>query len=157
MRVAIGSDHAGYRYKQILADRLRDGGHDVVDLGTDGPQSVDYPDYARAVAEAVARGEVERGILVCGSAVGVSIVANKVPGIRAGVCHDTYSARQAVEHDDMNVLCLGERVIGVEVAREVTDTFMAANFSDEERHRRRLDKLLAVESEYMNSGTESEE
>ena len=117
MRVAIGSDHAGYRYKQILADRLRDGGHDVVDLGTDGPQSVDYPDYARAVAEAVARGEVERGILVCGSAVGVSIVANKVPGIRAGVCHDTYSARQAVEHDDMNVLCLGERVIGVEVAR----------------------------------------
>jgi ribose 5-phosphate isomerase B len=116
---------------------------------------VDYPDYARAVAEAVARGEVERGILVCGSAVGVSIVANKVPGIRAGVCHDTYSARQAVEHDDMNVLCLGERVIGVEVAREVTDTFMAASFSDEERHRRRLDKLLAVESEYMNSGTES--
>jgi len=155
MRVAIGADHAGYRYKQILADRLRDMGHDVVDLGTDGPQSVDYPDYARAVAEAVARGEGERGILVCGSAVGVSIVANKVRGIRAGVCHDTYSAHQAVEHDDMNVLCLGARVIGVEVARELTETFMAAEFSGEERHRRRLDKLFAVESDYMKPGTES--
>lgn len=147
-RVAVGSDHAGYRYKQILAEHLRDSGHEVIDLGTDGPQSVDYPDYARAVAEAVARGEADRGLLVCGSAVGVCIVANKVPGIRAGVCHETYSARQAVEHDDMNVLCLGERVIGIEVAREVTDGFMAARFSDEGRHRRRLDKLLAVEDDY---------
>jgi ribose 5-phosphate isomerase B len=153
-RVAIGADHAGYRYKQVLADHLRDAGHEVIDLGTDGPQSVDYPDYARAVAEAVARGEAERGLLVCGSAVGVCIVANKVRGIRAGVCHDTYSARQAVDHDDMNVLCLGERVIGIEVARVVTDAFMAASFSDQERHRRRLDKLLAVESDYMFRGTE---
>jgi len=153
-RVAIGSDHAGYRYKQVLADHLRDAGHEVIDLGTDGPQSVDYPDYARAVAECVARGEAERGILVCGSAVGVCIVANKVRGIRAGVCHETYSARQAVDHDDMNVLCLGERVIGIEVARAVTDAFMAASFSDEGRHRRRLDKLLAVESDYMSQGTE---
>lgn len=149
MRVAIGSDHAGYRYKQILADGLRDAGHDVLDLGTDGPQSVDYPDYARAVAEAVARGEVDRGILVCGSAVGVSIVANKVPGIRAGVCHDTYTARQAVDHDHINVLCLGERVIGIEVARTVTEAFMGARFSDEERHLRRLDKLLEVERQYL--------
>nr|MDP2481680.1 RpiB/LacA/LacB family sugar-phosphate isomerase [Candidatus Palauibacterales bacterium] len=124
------------------------------DLGTDGPQSVDYPDYARAVAEAVARGEVDRGLLVCGSAVGVCIVANKVAGIRAGICHETYSARQAVEHDDMNVLCLGERVIGIEVAREVTDAFMAARYSDEERHRRRLNKLRAVEREYMSRETE---
>jgi ribose 5-phosphate isomerase B len=115
---------------------------------------VDYPDYARAVAEAVARGEAERGLLVCGSAVGVCIVANKVPGIRAGVCHETYSARQAVEHDDMNVLCLGERVIGIEVAREVTDGFMAARFSDEGRHRRRLNKLLAVEDDYSFKPTE---
>jgi len=153
-RVAIGSDHAGYRYKQVLADHLRDAGHEVIDLGTDGPQSVDYPDYARAVAESVARGEAERGILVCGSAVGVCIVANKVRGIRAGVCHETYSARQAVDHDDMNVLCLGERVIGIEVARTVTDAFMAASFSDQGRHRRRLDKLLAVESDYMSQGTE---
>ncbi|MCK5482541.1 MAG: RpiB/LacA/LacB family sugar-phosphate isomerase, partial [Gemmatimonadetes bacterium] len=129
-------------------------GHEVIDLGTDGPQSVDYPDYARAVAEAVARGEAERGLLVCGSAVGVCMVANKVRGIRAGVCHETYSARQAVEHDDMNVLCLGERVIGIEVAREVADAFMAARFSDEERHRRRLNKLLAVEDDYMSKRTE---
>jgi ribose 5-phosphate isomerase B len=155
MKVAIGADHAGYRYKQVLADQLRDEGHDVLDLGTDGPQSVDYPDYARAVAEAVARGEAVRGILVCGSAVGVCIVANKVPGIRAGVCHETYSANQAVDHDDMNVLCLGERVIGIEVARAVVRAFMAASFSDVERHRRRLDKLLAVERDYLNEGTEN--
>ncbi len=149
MRVAIGSDHAGFRYKQILADGLRDAGHEVLDLGTDSPRSVDYPDYARSVAEAVASGTAERGILVCGSAVGVSVVANKVRGIRAGVCHDTYSAHQAVEHDDINVLCLGERVIGIEVAREVTETFMRARFSEEERHRRRLEKLLDVERRYM--------
>lgn len=154
MRVAIGSDHAGYRYKQILADGLRDAGHEVLDLGTDGPQSVDYPDYARAVAEAVARGEAERGILVCGSAVGVSVVANKVPGIRAGVCHDTYTARQAVDHDHINVLCLGERVIGIEVARAVTDAFMNARFSDEERHRRRLAKILDVERQYLAEPSE---
>ncbi len=154
-RVAVGSDHAGYHYKQQLADHLRETGHEVVDLGTDGPQSVDYPDYARAVAEAVARGEAERGLLVCGSAVGVCMVANKVRGIRAGVCHETYSARQAVEHDDMNVLCLGERVIGIEVARQVTDTFMAARFLDEGRHRRRLDKLLAVEDDYMSNRAEN--
>ena len=154
-RVAIGSDHAGYRYKQVLADYLRGSGHEVIDLGTDGPQSVDYPDYARAVAESVASGEAERGILVCGSAVGVCIVANKVKGIRAGVCHDTYSARQAVEHDDMNVLCLGERVIGIEVARAAVDAFMGARFLNEGRHLRRLDKLLAVESDYMSPGTEA--
>lgn len=154
-RVAVGSDHAGYRYKQVLVDHLRDAGHEVTDLGTDGPQSVDYPDYARAVAEAVARGEADRGLLVCGSAVGVCIAANKVPGIRAGVCHDTYSARQAVEHDDMNVLCLGERVIGIEVARAATDAFMGASFLNEGRHLRRLEKLLAVESDYMSRGSEN--
>jgi len=154
-RVAVGADHAGYRYKEILVDHLRSLGHEVLDLGTDGPQSVDYPDYARAVAETVARGEAGRGLLVCGSAVGVCIVANKVPGVRAGICHETYSARQAVEHDDMNILCLGERVIGIEVAREVTSAFMNARFSDEERHRRRLAKLRAVERDYL--GTESGE
>lgn len=152
--IAVGADHAGFRYKEVLADMLREAGHKVIDMGTDGPQSVDYPDYARAVAEAVARGEAERGLLVCGSAVGVCIVANKVPGIRAGVCHNVYSARQAVEHDDMNVLCLGERVIGIEVARGVTEAFMDARFEEEERHRRRLDKLLAVERDYMSKGTE---
>lgn len=149
MRVAIGADHAGFRYKQVLADELRDAGHEVIDLGTDGPGSVDYPDYAQAVADAVASGAAERGVLVCGSAVGVSVAANKVPGVRAGVCHETYSARQAVEHDDINVLCLGERVIGIEVAREVLNVFMQARFSDQERHRRRLDKLRAIERRHL--------
>ncbi|MFO7586644.1 MAG: ribose 5-phosphate isomerase B, partial [Gemmatimonadota bacterium] len=145
MRIAVGSDHAGWSYKRALIPELRDAGHEVVDQGTDGPDPVDYPEFARAVAERVASGEADRGIVFCGSAVGVSIVANKVPGIRAGVCHDTYSAHQCVEHDDANVLCLGERVIGIELAREILRTFLAARFTGEDRHRRRLDKLLAVE------------
>jgi len=151
MRIAIGTDHAGWPYKKALVEDLEASGHEVTDLGTHGPDSVDYPDFARPVAESVARGETDRGILLCGSAVGVSLVANKVPGIRAGVCHDTYSAHQCVEHDDVNVLCLGARVIGIEVAREVLATFVAARFSDEARHRKRLDKLLAVERHYMRT------
>ena len=151
MRIAIGTDHAGWPYKEALIEDLEASGHEVTDLGTHGPDSVDYPDFARPVAESVARGETDRGILLCGSAVGVSLVANKVPGIRAGVCHDTYSAHQCVEHDDVNVLCLGARVIGIEVAREVLATFVAARFSDEARHRKRLDKLLAVERHYMRT------
>ncbi len=151
MRIAIGTDHAGWPYKEALIEDLEASGHEVTDLGTHGPDSVDYPDFARPVAESVARGETDRGILLCGSAVGVSLVANKIPGIRAGVCHDTYSAHQCVEHDDVNVLCLGARVIGIEVAREVTATFVAARFSDEARHRKRLDKLLAVERQYMRA------
>ena len=151
MRIAIGTDHAGWPYKETLIEDLEASGHEITDLGTHGPDSVDYPDFARPVAESVARGETDRGILLCGSAVGVSLVANKVPGIRAGVCHDTYSAHQCVEHDDVNVLCLGARVIGIEVAREVTATFVAARFSDEARHRKRLDKLLAVERQYMRT------
>lgn len=150
MRIAIGADHAGYEYKSRLAADLRESGHDVLDVGTDGPDPVDYPDFARAVAEAVRAGEAERGIVVCGSAVGVSVVANKLPGIRAGVCHDTYSARQGVEHDDVNVLCLGERVIGIELAREVVRAFLAARFSGEERHRRRLAKLKEIEREWLS-------
>ena len=151
MRIAIGTDHAGWPYKTALVEDLEASGHEITDLGTHGPDSVDYPDFARPVAESVARGETDRGILLCGSAVGVSLVANKVPGIRAGVCHDTYSAHQCVEHDDVNVLCLGARVIGIEVAREVVATFVAARFSDEARHRKRLDKLLAVERQYMRT------
>ena len=149
MRISIGADHAGYAYKSALVPQLRKAGHEVIDEGTSGTESVDYPDFARAVAERVATGGVDRGILICGSAVGVCIVANKVPGIRAGVCHDTYSAAQGVEHDDMNVLCLGERVIGISLAREIVDRFLAARFSDEDRHRRRLDKLAAVERRYL--------
>jgi len=154
MRVAIGADHAGYQYKGILAGELRDAGHRVTDFGTDGPESVDYPDYAAAVAAAVSRGDVERGVLVCGSAVGVCITANKFPGVRAGVCHDTYSAHQAVEHDDMNVICLGERVIGIEVAREVVRVFLAAEFSAEERHLRRLGKVLDIERSFLKATSE---
>lgn len=145
MRVSIGADHAGYAYKSAIVPQLREAGHEVLDEGTSSTESVDYPDFAEAVAERVARGEADRGILICGSAVGVCIVANKVPGIRAGVCHDTYSAAQGVEHDDMNVLCLGERVIGISLAREIVDRFLAARFSGEGRHRRRLDKLITVE------------
>ena len=149
MRVSIGADHAGYAYKTAIVPQLREAGHEVLDEGTSGTESVDYPDFAEAVAERLARDEADRGILICGSAVGVCIVANKVPGIRAGVCHDTYSAAQGVEHDDMNVLCLGERVIGISLAREIVDRFLAARFSDESRHRRRLDKLIAVERRYL--------
>ncbi len=149
MRVAVGADHAGYRYKEALAEQLREAGHDVLDLGTDGEAPVDFPDFAAAVARALVAGRAERGLLVCGSAVGVSIAANKFPGVRAGVCHDTYSAHQGVEHDDMNVLCLGERVIGIELAREVLTTFMAARFDGAERHRRRLAKVEAIERETM--------
>ncbi|MCL7965179.1 MAG: ribose 5-phosphate isomerase B [marine benthic group bacterium] len=149
MRIAIGTDHAGWTYKDALAGELRDAGHEVMDLGTHGPESVDYPDFARPVAETVARGEAERGILLCGSAIGVSLVANKVPGIRAAVCHDCYSAHQGVEHDDVNVLCLGARVIGIELAREIVFRFVDARFSEDPRHRRRLDKLIAVERTYL--------
>lgn len=157
MRIALASDHAGFEYKRLLGEELRAAGHEVADMGTHGPESVDYPDYAEAVARAVRAGEAERGILVCGSAVGVCITANKVPGVRAGVCHDNYSARQAVEHDDMNVLCLGERVIGIEVAREIVRTFLSARFSAEERHVRRLEKVLSLERRFMREPESSQE
>ena len=149
MRIGIGTDHAGYSMKEMLVRFLEDGGHEVIDFGTDSEAPVDYPDYAELVAEAIRNGEVERGVLVCGSAIGMSLAANKVPGIRAGVAHDSYSAHQGVEHDDMNVLCIGSRVIGEELAREVVERFVSARFSGEERHRRRLDKLLAIESKHM--------
>lgn len=151
MIVAIGSDHAGWSLKQELVEAMRAAGHELRDLGTHGPDSVDYPDFARAVAEAVSRGEAERGVLLCGSGVGVGVVANKIPRVRAAICHDTYSAHQGVEHDDLNVLCLGARVVGSELAREITLRFLEARFTDEPRHRRRLDKLLAVERDYMKA------
>jgi ribose 5-phosphate isomerase B len=156
MRVAIAADHAGVAFKRELIAKLAaalDGEHSLVDLGGDGsdPQD-DYPDFARAVAEAVRDGEADRGILVCGSGVGASIAANKVRGIRAGLCHDTYSAHQGVEHDDMNVLALGARVIGIEPAAEIALAFLDATFSGEPRHRRRLDKVLAIEAESMGGG-----
>ncbi|MDE2944972.1 MAG: ribose 5-phosphate isomerase B [Gemmatimonadota bacterium] len=153
MKVAVGADHAGVGYKDTLAAELREAGHEIIDVGTHGTDSVDYPDFAFAVAERVARGDVERGIVICGSAVGVCIAANKVPGVRAGVCHDTYSAAQGVDHDDMNVLCMGERVIGIALARAITDAFLTADFSTDPRHRRRLEKVLDIEARHLKSDT----
>lgn len=155
MRIALSADHAGYVLKQELAAKLAQQGHDVLDLGTHSPAPVDYPDSAEAVATALRGGQAERGILVCGSGAGVSIAASKFPGIRAAVCHDTYTAHQAVEHDDMNVLCLGARVIGPALALEVSRAFLAAAFSAEERHQRRLDKINAIERRFTGSSTPS--
>jgi len=145
MRVAFGADHAGFSLKQNLAAYARELGHEVLDLGTDSEAPVDYPDYAAAVGRAVVEGRAERGILICGSGVGASVAANKIPGVRAGLCHDSYSAHQGVEHDDINVLVLGARVIGPELARELARTYLNARFSGAERHRRRLDKIRALE------------
>ena len=146
LKVAVAADHAGFPLKGELMGWLSNDGFEVSDLGAHTLDPADdYPDFAEAVAEAVARGNSHRGILVCGSGVGACIAANKVPGVRACLCHDTYSARQGVEHDDMNVLCLGARVIGAELARELTTAFLHAQFSGEERHQRRLEKTLAIE------------
>ena len=149
MRIAFGVDHAGYGLKAELIALLGKLGHDVIDVGayTLDP-SDDYPDIAKEVAERVASKQVDRGIIVCGSGVGACVAANKVRGVRASVCHDTYSAHQGVEHDDMNVLCLGARIIGPELASEALASFVSARFSGEERHKRRLDKLLAMEAEF---------
>jgi len=148
MRIAIGADHAGFQLKQDLGAYLRELGHEVIDLGTSNLDPVDYPDFAEAVGKAVLEGRAERGVLICGSGVGASVAANKIPGIRAAVCHDTYSARQGVEHDDMNVLVLGARIIGSELARELVRNFLAAKFTHEERHVRRLGKINALEKRY---------
>jgi RpiB/LacA/LacB family sugar-phosphate isomerase len=145
MRIAIGADHAGFELKQELLEHLRGLGHTVADLGTNSEDPVDYPDYAEAVAKAVLGGTAEKGILICGSGVGASVAANKLKGIRAGLCHDTYSAHQGVEHDDMNVLVLGARVIGAALSNELANAFVRATFSGEERHVRRLNKVRALE------------
>lgn len=146
MRIALGADHAGFEFKQQVSDILTSLGHEVDDLGAHRFDPLDdYPDFTRPVAESVATGSADRGLLVCGSGVGASIAANKIAGIRAAMCHDTYSARQGVEHDDMNVLCLGARIVGIELARELISAFLSARFSAEERHVRRLAKVKAME------------
>jgi RpiB/LacA/LacB family sugar-phosphate isomerase len=145
MRIAIGVDHGGFPLKGPILDYLATAGHEVLDLGTHNTDRVDYPDYAKAVGEAVLRGEAERGIIICGSGVGACVAANKLPGIRAGLCHDTYSAHQGVEHDNINVLCLGARVIGVALALELVEAFISATFSGKERYRRRLAKVAEME------------
>jgi ribose 5-phosphate isomerase B len=149
MRIAVGCDHAGFPLKGPVVEELRRLGHDVLDLGTNSAEPVDYPDFAQAVAEAVTRGDAERGLLVCGSGVGASVAANKVPRVRAAVCHDTFSARQGVEDDDMNVLCLGARVIGEQLALDVVRVWLGARFSNAERHARRLAKVNAIEARYQ--------
>lgn len=148
MRIAVAADHAAFELKGDLVAVLQTLGHEVIDLGTHSRAAVDYPDCAEAVATALADHRVDRGLLLCGSGAGVSVAANKFPGIRAAVCHDTYTAHQAVEHDDMNVLCLGARVVGEALAREITTVFLAARFSGEDRHQRRLDKVLAIEARF---------
>jgi len=145
MRVAIAADHAGYELKEYLARVIATAGHAVTDLGTHSTEPVDYPDYAAAVAKAVASGKAERGVIVCGSGAGAAIAANKIKGIRCAQAHDTYTARQAVEHDDANVIAIGSRVIGSHLAGEVTLVYLAARFSGDERHRRRLAKISALE------------
>ena len=148
MRVVVGSDHAGFPLKQEIAECLRADGHDVLDVGTHSTAPADYPDSAEAVGNAIRGGQAERGVLICGSGVGASAAANKLPGIRAAVCHDVYSAHQGVEHDDMNVLVLGGRIVGSALAQELVRAYMGARFTNEERHLRRLQKLKALETRY---------
>ena len=149
MRIALGCDHGGFPLKQRVVSVVQAAGHEIVDCGTDSNCSVDYPDFARKVGETILAGRAERGILICGSGVGISVAANKIPGIRAGVCHDIYSAHQGVEHDDMNVLCLGARIVGDEVAVELVRAFVSAQFTNEDRHVRRLNKLLDIERDAL--------
>jgi ribose 5-phosphate isomerase B len=150
MRVAVGADHAGFEMKRDLAAQMAQQGHEILDVGTHSSAAVDYPDIAEAVATAIRNGQVDRGIIVCGSGAGVSVAANKFPGVRAAVCHDAYTARQAVEHDDLNVMCLGARVLGPALARTLVEVFLAATFSAEDRHLRRLAKIDAIESKFSH-------
>ncbi len=151
MNIVIGADHGGFGLKTVLIEYLKKLGHAVRDLGTFNSEPVDYPDYARAVANALIDGQAERGVIICGSGVGACVAANKFPGIRAAVCHDTFSAHQGVEDDNMNVLCLGARVVGPELAKEIVRTFLAASFSGAERHRRRLAKVEEIEKEFVKN------
>ena len=145
LRIALGGDHAGFPLKQAVAQRLTEIVTTLTDCGTNSAESCDYPDFAIAVAKEVIQGRADRGIVVCGSGVGVSVAANKIPGIRAAVCHDTYSAHQGVEHDDMNILCIGGRIIGSELAFEIIDAFLQAHYVPQDRHARRLTKVLDIE------------
>ncbi len=145
MRIALAADHAGYALKQHLAGVVKALGHEVADLGTDSEAAVDYPDFAEKLGMAVREGRADRGVLLCGSGVGASVAANKIPGVRAAVCHDVYSSHQGVEHDDMNVLVLGARIIGPALADDLVKAFLAARYSHEERHERRLGKVKALE------------
>ena len=152
MKVAVAADHAGFPLKQLVIDAVREAGHEPVDLGTDSTEPVDYPDTARHVCESVRAGRTERGVIVCGSGAGVAVAACKFPGIRSAVTHDTYTAHQCVEHDDVNVICLGGRVIGPALVAEIIPVFLRAQFTGEERHVRRLGKIAAIEEEFSAGG-----
>jgi ribose 5-phosphate isomerase B len=152
MKLVIGSDHAGFALKVSIGDLLRSLGHEVLDVGAFNENPSDYPDFAEAVGRAVVDKKAERGVLICGSGVGASVAANKIPGVRAGMCHDTYSAHQGVEHDDINVLVLGSRVVGVMLAQDLVKAFLGAKFTNEERHVRRLAKVKAIEAKYCGGG-----
>lgn len=149
MKISLAADHNGFDLKKEISDQLENEGHEVIDVGPHSHDPLDdYPDYAKKLADSVSRGESLRGIMICGSGVGASVASNKVKGIRAAVCHDIYSAHQGVEHDDMNVLCLGSRIVGGEVARELVKAFITAEYTGEERHQRRLDKVLDMEKDF---------
>ena len=153
MRIVIGSDHAGLELKNLAVTWISSWGHEVLDAGAyEYDSDDDYPDFADAAATAIKEGDADRGILLCGSGVGASITANKIPGIRAAMCHDNYSAHQGVEHDDMNVLCIGARIIGIELAKELINTFIEAQFSGDPRHIRRVGKISAIESKHRENG-----
>lgn len=151
MKLVVGSDHAGFQLKNEMASVLKSLGHDVLDVGAYDERPSDYPDFAEAVGRAVLDGRAERGVLICGSGVGASVAANKLVGIRAGMCHDTYSAHQGVEHDNMNVLVLGSRVVGVKLAEDLVKAFLGAQFTHEERHMRRLAKVKALEERNLKT------
>lgn len=145
MIIALGADHGGFPLKSTVIDTITSAGHEVLDLGTFDETPVDYPDYAKSVADSIVNKRSDRGIILCGSGVGACVAANKVVGIRAGLCHDTYSAHQGVEHDNMNILCLGARIIGQALSQELVKSFLAARFSGDARHKRRLEKVSALE------------
>jgi len=151
MKVVVGSDHAGFQLKNAMGDFIRMVGHTVLDVGAFNENPSDYPDYAEAVGRAILDGKAERGVLICGSGIGASVAANKLIGIRAGICHDTYSGHQGVEHDDMNVVVMGTRVIGEKLAEDVVRAFLQAKFTNEERHMRRLAKVHALEVRMLKS------
>ena len=151
MKLVIGSDHAGFALKVAMGELLRSLGHEVLDVGAFNENPSDYPDFAEAVGRAILDGKADRGVLICGSGVGASVAANKVMGIRAGMCHDTYSAHQGVEHDNINVLVLGSRVVGVKLAEDLVKAFLGAKFTQEERHVRRLGKIKALEDKFGTS------
>ena len=151
MRIVVGSDHGGYSLKHDVVAALRQDGHDVLDVGTDSIEPVDYPDFAEFVGGAVIDGRAERGVLICGSGVGACVAANKLPGIRAAICHDSYSAHQGVEHDNMNILVLGGRIVGSALAHDLVRVFVAARYTAEERHARRLAKVTAIEQRYSKA------